>query len=69
MQNLSYLLKQITELTNTIESDHPELYRYLDENPMTLPTKASPKLGKKAFLDYLESLQELLAHHLETHKN
>ena len=37
MQNLSCLLKEITELTNTIESDRPEHYRYLDENPISLP--------------------------------
>lgn len=69
MQNLRPLLTEITELTNTIESDYPELYRYLDENPLTLPTKAHPEMGKKALQDYLETLQQLFAHHLETHKN
>lgn len=69
MKNLNTLLNRITVLTNTIESQYPELYRFLDENPMTLPLGPHPQVDKKALEGYLESLQQLLEHHLEIHKN
>jgi len=69
MQNHSSIVKEITELTNTIESNYPELYSYLDENPLTLSVAQHPKVDKKAMEDYLQSLKELLEHHLQTHKN
>lgn len=69
MQDLKSLLTEITEFTNTLESDYPELYRNLDENPMTLPKSEHPELNKRVFQDYLESLKQLLEHYLETRKN
>lgn len=69
MQNLRPLLTEITELTNTIESDYPELYRYLDENPMTLTVSPHPQVNKADMEEYLQSLRQLLEHHLQTHKN
>lgn len=69
MQDLKSVLAEIMELTNTMESNYPELYRNLDENPLTLPTSEHPKIDIKVFQDYLESLQQLLEHHLETYKN
>ncbi|MBO0340309.1 MAG: hypothetical protein VX798_09960 [Bacteroidota bacterium] len=68
MKNLNSILNRITALTNTIESQYPELYRFLDENPMTLPLSPHPQVDKKALEGYLESLQQLLEHHQETHK-
>jgi hypothetical protein len=69
MKNLTSLLTEITELTNTIESDYPELYQFLDENPMTLPAEAHPEMDQAVMQEYLESLKKMLAHHLETHRN
>lgn len=34
MQDLKSVLAEIMELTNTMESNYPELYRNLDENPL-----------------------------------
>tara|TARA_R110000868_G_scaffold11281_3_gene55181 strand:+ start:213 stop:341 length:129 start_codon:yes stop_codon:yes gene_type:complete len=39
----------------------------LEEEPLALPTEAHPEIDKKALQDYLESLQQLLEHHLKTH--
>ena len=69
MKKLNGLLTEITELTNTIETNYPELYRFLDENPMTIPATDHPHIDKKVMQEYLESLKQLLEHHLETHKN
>lgn len=69
MNDLRKVLGEITELTSNIETNYPELYRSLDENPLTIPTKVHPHVDKEALLDYLESLKQLLKHHLETHRN
>ncbi len=68
MKSSKTLLHEITELTNRIESYHPELYRFLDENPMTVPDSSHPKIDASVLQDYLESLEKMLAHHLDTHQ-
>lgn len=67
MKNLSKLLTEITQLTTNIETNYPELYRYLDENPLTIPSTNHPHIDKQIMENYLESLKQLLKHHLETH--
>ena len=69
MKELHSLLREISEITTTIETNYPELYRSLDENPMTIATSNHPHVDKIAMQEYLESLKVLLQHHLETHKN
>jgi len=68
MKDLHDILREITQLTTTIETNYRELYRYLDENPMTLPVNKHPHMDKKVMQEYLETLKVLLEHHLETHK-
>jgi hypothetical protein len=67
MKNLQELLKEITELTYKIEKDYPELYQFLGEDPLTIPSKEHPEINKKGMQDYLESLKQLLTHHIESH--
>lgn len=67
MENLKALLAEIAQLTSTMETDYPELYRFLDENPMTLPIKEHPKMDKKVMEEYLEDLKELIKRHVQTH--
>ncbi len=69
MKDLHRILNEITQLTAIIETNYPELYRILDENPMTLPVSKHPHMDKKVMQEYLESLEQLLEHHLETHKS
>lgn len=68
MKSSNTLLNEITELTHTIESYYPELYRFLDENPMTIPDRSHPKIDASVLQEYLESLKKLLAHHVDTHQ-
>lgn len=68
MKNLQKILQEISQLTTTIETDYPILYRDLDENPMTLPVSEHPHMDKEVLQEYLESLKQLLAHYLDTHK-
>jgi len=69
MEKLNRLFNEITLLTNHIETNYPELYRFLGENPLTIPSKDHPEIDVKIMQNYLESLKGLLQHHLETHKN
>ncbi len=67
MKSLQEIENEITALTYKIETEYPELYQFLDENPITIPIKNQPNINKKLMQDYLESLKQLLKHHLETH--
>lgn len=68
MTKIKNLLSEITRLTCEIETEHPELYRFLDENPMTLPATGHPEISKNVLAEYLEGLRQQLRHFLETHR-
>ena len=68
MKKLQTILTKITQLTTDIETNYPELYRSLDENPMTIPSMDHPHIDSEVMQNYLESLKQLLLHHIETHK-
>ena len=68
MKDLRNVIVEIEKLTTNLETNYPELYRSLDENPMTIPAENHPNVDKEAMFEYLESLKQLLKHHLETHK-
>ncbi|WP_298369397.1 hypothetical protein [uncultured Lutibacter sp.] len=67
MKYLQKTLKEITELTFEIEKKYPELYQFLEENPLTIPSENHPEISEKVMQDYLESLKQLLSHYLKTH--
>lgn len=69
MKRLQQITKEINDLTLKIEQEYPELYQYLDENPLTISSGGSSKVGKKNFSEYLNSLKQLLKHYIENHPN
>jgi hypothetical protein len=69
MDELQSIQKEITRLTFTIESKYPELYRFLDEEPITIPNMAHPEIDIKIMQDYLEGLQQIFEHYKETRTN
>ena len=68
MNTLQALLAEISKLTKIIETNYTELYQFLDENPLTIPSESHPTIDEKILKEYLESLKQLLKHHLETRK-
>lgn len=44
MNALQIMLKEITTLTTMMETKYPELYQFLDENPMTIPATNHPHI-------------------------
>lgn len=69
MKKLQQITKEINELLLKMGQEYPELYQYLDETPDTLPVDPYPVLNAGVLSNYLESLQILLRHHLETRRN
>ena len=63
MTHLHAILREITALTTEMSTAYPELYRYLDENPLTLTISQNPQIDEQVMEDYLQSLKELVRHH------
>jgi len=68
MSDLKTILTEITDMTNMIESDYPEVYRYLEEDPMTIPAIENPDMGRKVMQEYLDDLKQLVKQYSKTHK-
>ncbi len=68
MKKLQQLTKEVNELTLKIEQDYPELYQFLNENPITIPNSDHPVMNTQIFADYLDSLREILQHHIASHQ-
>ncbi len=67
MKNVFEIMREINELTLRIEFKFPELYRYLDENPITLQKTNSIEMEPKVLSDYLQSLKELISRYQQSH--
>lgn len=68
METAKDLITEISVLTREIETNYPEIYEHLDENPMTIPNMEHPKIDNKALEDYLESLKQLINKHKKASK-
>ncbi|WP_053990685.1 hypothetical protein [Mangrovimonas sp. TPBH4] len=60
MKNVHELLTKIADITREIETDYPEVYKYLNENPMTIPNMEHPSVDETELKEYLASLETLL---------
>ena len=68
MKTLQKLTTEISDAVRELETDYPEVYRFLDESPVHLNGAAdSPDINVKMLKDYLETLKELIKHYKETH--
>lgn len=56
----SDLNAKILELTMTINDDYPELSKYLDEMPVTVPSESDPEISINQLKSYYESLNSLV---------
>lgn len=67
MKDIQKIVTEIAQLTKTIETNYPEIYKFLDEIPMTIPSENHPNIDEIVLQEYLESLKQFLKHHIETH--
>jgi hypothetical protein len=63
MKNRKKLSDEILTTTMLIQSEHPELIKYLDEMPVTIPVAAEPVISSRSLNEYNESLKFLLANY------
>lgn len=67
MKTLVTVLTEISEITNKIREDYPELYELLEENKVSVYTGGKEVDGNE-FTGYLDSLREKLEHYIENHQ-
>ncbi|MFN3754886.1 hypothetical protein [Flavobacterium sp.] len=67
MKTLNQLMQDIIQLTTEIETQYPELYKYLSETPLSLCETSSERVHTTELVQYLETLKSQLQHHIETH--
>ena len=61
------LLLEISNITLEIETNYPELYQYLDENPLTIPDEDNLNVDDESLRSYLETLRTILKKYKEEH--
>lgn len=54
------LIEKIMSITSLIKEKHPELMKFIDEMPVTIPDENNPQLNLKALMEYYNSLTDLL---------
>ena len=60
METEKELNKKIMTITMLIQEQHPELSKYLDEMPITIPNENNPEIKVKNLEEYYLSLTILL---------
>ena len=68
MKNLNALMQNIIELTTVIETKYPELYKYLDETPLSIGKHPEKEISTTDLQSYLQVLKTQLEDYIETHQ-
>lgn len=73
MKPIAEINKNILETIMDINKSYPELSKYIDEMPITIPDETAPEINATVLEDYEESLNSLLKkyninHHTKTQK-
>lgn len=68
MKEMREIISEIVLLTNQIETEYPELYRFLEEQPMTIPAEDKPEIDRETLENYLIGLRQLLEHYVQEHQ-
>lgn len=66
MKTTQHLLQDISAFILNIETNYPELYKYLDEDPITIPNVQHPNIDNKVLSNYLKSLKTLVKRYKES---
>ncbi len=61
------LNSKIMQITSTIQEEYPELLKYLDEMPVTIPNEKDPEINNKNLKAYYDSLTSLLQNYIDEH--
>jgi hypothetical protein len=61
------ITEAILKITMTIKENFPELSKYIEEMPVTIPNAVHPHINTKILKDYYDSLYELLRKYMMEH--
>lgn len=67
MKTEAELNENILKITMTIRNEFPELMKFLNEMPVTIPDKESPKINTSILQEYYDSLETLLRKYAPNH--
>ncbi len=67
VQTINDLNAKILKITLRIQDQYPELYKYLEEMPVSIPDKNNPKITLYALKQYYESLNSSLNKYILEH--
>jgi len=67
MESEKGLNLKILDITMTIQEKYPELSKYLEEMPVTIPYIKSPKINIRTLSSYYDSLTSLLENYVQQH--
>lgn len=60
MKTEKELNQEILETTTMIRNEYPELIKYLEEVPLTIPIVDDPAITNKLLEDYAKSLKNII---------
>jgi hypothetical protein len=60
MKTENEIEEAILKITMKIKTEYPELSKYLEEMPVTIPDTKNPEMNIKTLQDYYNSLESLL---------
>lgn len=60
MKTEKELNKDILDITLSIHAKHPELAKYIEEMPITIPNTSNPEVNLTNLADYYDSLQNMV---------
>ncbi|TDD75474.1 hypothetical protein [Flavobacterium caseinilyticum] len=69
MKTEKELNEAILTITLKIRNDYPELLKFLEEIPITIPDVSNPEINIKTLTDYYESLENIVKKYISNHKD
>lgn len=69
MKTENQINENIIKITATIRNEFPELIKYLNEMPITIPDVQNPEITVKILEDYFDSLMDLLRKYAPNHES
>lgn len=67
MKTETEINENILKITMTIRNEFPELMKYLNEMPVTIPAEKSPEINNIILQEYYNSLETLLRKYAPNH--
>jgi hypothetical protein len=67
MEKEKKLNEQILEITLRIRDQYPELSKYIEEMPVTVPDEKHPEVTLKSLQSYYDSLRSVVDKYMQEH--